>query len=118
MKPDKLQSSEMNQLPGLDIKDPDDNTQEETYRKIGVARSMNFIVVEHLPDPDAADKNCIYLIPKSPKKAKRGSTSTPIMYEEYFVIEGQWKKISCLTNGFTEEEQEPTLETTTSETDS
>lgn len=103
----KLQSPDMNPLPGIDTNDPDDNTQEETYRKIDSARSMSFIFVEHLPDPDAAEKNCIYLIPKSPKKAKRGSTSSPIMYGEYYVVNGQWVMISWLTNGLAGEEEEP-----------
>lgn len=104
----KLQSPDMDPLPGLDTNDSDDNAQEETYSKIDVVNPMRFIVVEYLPDPDDADKNCIYLIPKSPKKAKKDSTNTPILYEEYCVVNGQWMMISWLTNGFAEEEREPT----------
>lgn len=106
----KLQSPDMDPLPDLDTNDPGDRIREEINRKIAEAGPINYVVVDHLPDPGDADINLVYIVYRVPKRDDMNTdddTNTQILYDECYVINGEWVKINGMMNGLAEEEPEP-----------
>lgn len=107
----KLQSPDMDPLPSLDTNDPGDRIREEVKRKIAEAGSINYVVVDNLPDPGAAEINLVYIVYRIPKRDDINTDddmNTQILYDIYYVINGQWEKINGVMSGLAEEEPEPT----------